>query len=256
MTLRVIVDNAYRDRMAATGLRAYGDFLALCDRGEAISSSRSGRTFRVPLGDGASNIDGFLKVHDYSYWRRSRWRRDKGALEAANYAIMRHRCGLNTPDVIAYGARTGGLRYREGFILTRAIDGAQSLDAYADAHGGTISEGIAIAVAALTRQMHAAGFCHVDLQWRNILVAGGEAGGAVQLCLLDSPRGGLRTTRVSQWHGRVRDLSSLYKGARHRLTPRAQLRWLKTYLGGRRLTNVDRAMVRVILRDRASKDRT
>lgn len=266
MAERVIVDRAFEEFLGACGLCRYGDFLAATEGLEAIASSRSGRTYRVRLGEGAASIEAYLKIHDYAYWRRLRWRSEKGGLEAANYAMLRDRCGVNVPDVVALGSRTRGARYRDGFILTRAIAGAQSLDAYASAHDGRVGDDVCDRVADVIRRMHAASYFHVDLQWRNILiVADGDADGAGGVdglaggpCvyLLDSPRGGLRRTGIGRAHGRIRDLSSLYKDARRWLGPRAQLRWLKHYLGRMRLTSIDRGMIRTILRDRAIKDRT
>ena len=223
--------------------------------------------YRVRLGDGPAAIDGYLKIHDYSYWHRMRWRREKGELETANYALLGDRCGVNVPQVMAHGSRSGGWRYRDGFILTRAIDGAQSLEALAAANAGRLGDGVARSVAEIVRRMHAASYFHIDLQWRNILmvtdarvgVESADGGGLrVDPCiyLLDSPRGGVCMSGVGRAHGQIRDLSSLHKDARRWLSPRVQLRWLKCYLGGRRLTAIDRAMIRTILRDRAIKDRT
>ncbi|MCB9858148.1 MAG: hypothetical protein H6818_20885 [Phycisphaerales bacterium] len=264
---RVIVDKAFRERINACGLRHYGDFLSMADRSEQIASSRSGRTFRVRLGDGAQSIDAYLKIHDYAYWRRARWRREKGELETANYATMRNRCGVDVPAVIAHGSRTRGWRYRDGFILTQSIRGAASLDRFVEADPGRVDNRLLGAVAGVVRRMHSASYFHIDLQWRNILVVdsaeGGDRPGAadaplspLHVYLLDSPRGGIQSSGVGRQHGRIRDLSSLYKDARRWLSPRVQLRWLKCYLGTRRLTAIDRGMIRTILRDRAIKDRT
>ncbi len=264
MSERVIVESAsHRALLDACELRTYADIMALADRDDPIATSRSGRTFRVALPHGSGSVDCYLKIHDYSFWRRSRWRREKGAIEAANYALLRDRCGVNVPEVVAHGARTRGIRYRDGFILTAAIDASESLDAYALASDGRVDQRLLRESALLVQRMHAASYFHVDLQWRNILVVGRSAGEGIatdsstdriHLYLLDSPRGGIRSSAAGRMHGRIRDLSSLYKDARRWLTPRAQLRWLKCYLGRARLTSIDRGMIRTILRDRAIKD--
>lgn len=262
MVQRVIINDAYRRMLDENGVRGYGDFLALADGGEQVASSRSGRTHRVRIGGGTDAIEGFLKIHDYSCWRRFRCRRDKGAAEAANYAVLRDVCGVNVPDVIARGWRKRGLRYVDGFILTRAIEGAHSLASIAAETGGAIDDAVMRGLADVVRRMHAASFFHIDLQWRNILVVGSgrdsadaRAGHDVTIFLLDSPRGGLQATAVGRAHGRIRDLSSLHKDARRWLGNRVQLWWLKVYLGRARLTPVDRAMIRTILRDREIKGR-
>lgn len=262
MAERLIVDKDYQEIMRAAGARCYGDVLSLTDGCEPIASSRSGRTFRVQIGEDDAAIEGYLKIHDYSYWRRSRLRQDKGALEAANYLLLRDHCGIDVPDVIARGWRVRGLRYADGFILTRSVDGSRSLESVAAASDGAIDESLLRELAVVVRRMHAASYFHIDLQWRNILVVRQDRSsqdtgmaGSARIFLLDSPRGGLQSSAVGRAHGRIRDLSSLHKEARRWLGARVQLRWLKWYLDCERLSPIDRAMVRTILRDRSSKDR-
>jgi hypothetical protein len=108
--------------------------------------------------------------------------------------------------------------------------------------------------AGLVSRMHAAGFVHVDLQWRNLLVV--ENGGiGPTIYVIDSARGGLRGWVLYQLHGRLRDLSSLYKLGRVLLTRREQIRWLRRYLGVRRLSACEHhALAWTILHDRGIKD--
>lgn len=234
------------------GMKTFDEFLVTASRGERVSASRSGETHRVRLNGDGGPVIGYLKRYDYSRRRRWRWQREKATVESRNYKLMHERSGVGVPDVMARGVRSHGLRHLEGFILTRAIAGATALDAFAES-GGRVPLALQDGLAAAVRRMHAADFFHIDLQWQNILVT--EAGGDYSVHFLDSTRGGLRRTTLTRAHGRIRDLSSLQKGARHWLSPRRQLRWLRSYLG-RPFAPLDRAMIRTILRDRAIKDHT
>jgi len=237
--------------LEGAGLTTFGDYAALAARGDRVSTSRSSETHRVHFDDKGETIIAFHKRYDYTRRRRWRWRRDKALIESRNYELMRSRCDVGVPVVLARGVRSRGLRHIESFILTREIKGASRLDAAASAAGG-VPRALQDCLTRDVARMHDAGFFHIDLQWRNILV--GRSGGGDALYFLDSTRGGLRRTAVTRAHGRARDLSSLHKDAKRWIGPRDELRWLKAYLG-RPLTAIDRAMIRTILRDRAVKDR-
>lgn len=105
----------------------------------------------------------------------------------------------------------------------------------------------------LVSRMHAAGFFHIDLQWRNMLVSE-DGARCPRVFVIDSARGGLRRSRLFQMHGRLRDLSSLYKLARFRVPVREQVGWLRRYLGVHRLQHEHRMMIQTILCDRRIKD--
>ncbi len=105
----------------------------------------------------------------------------------------------------------------------------------------------------LVARMHAAGFFHIDLQWRNLLVSE-DGSRRPRVYVIDSVRGGPRRWRPFQMHGRLRDLSSLYKLARSQVPVREQVGWLWRYLGVRRLRHEHRVMIQTILCDRRIKD--
>jgi hypothetical protein len=99
--------------------------------------------------------------------------------------------------------------------------------------------------------MHAQHFYHLDLQWRNILV---EPSG--RLFVIDSSKGRPHWAPLYRSHGRLRDLSSIAKEAFNRLTRSERIRWLRNYLGRKRLQSLDRMIVRAIEKDRILKDNT
>lgn len=261
-TRLTIVETEMRSDLEAAGLRCYEDFV----RGEShdvVGRSGTTRTRRIRLGRVSDGEEYYLKVYQYRGVRwRHRWRMDKGAVEARNYRLLRERCGMLVPDVVAHGSRRRGWRLLDAFILTRGVPEGTTLDVLFKKRWPTAGAGrcdplrgwLLAEIAGIVARMHRAGFYHVDLQWRNLLVSGDvSASGGVYI--LDSPRGGLRRWGPHRAHGRLRDLSSLYKEARTRLTRTEQLRWLLLYAGARSLTEDLRLLIRTILRDRAIKDR-
>lgn len=252
-----------RPVLDAAGLRSYEDFLHR-DDGEVVGSSGTTVTRRISLGSESDGGEFYLKAYLYRGGRwRHRWRMDKGAVEARNYLYMRERCGIAVPDVVAYGSRRRGFRLLDAFILTRSVSGGTTLDRLFESRwpradllvreplrGSLLRE-----VAGVVTRMHRAGFYHVDLQWRNLLVCD-EALESPSVYVLDSPRGGPRSWPPHRAHGRIRDLSSLYKEARMRLSRSEQLRWLLWYAEETRLTDDLRLMIWTILQDRGTKDRS
>ncbi|HWL94824.1 MAG TPA: lipopolysaccharide kinase InaA family protein [Phycisphaerae bacterium] len=246
----------------AAGLRDYEDFASFRN-GDLVSQSGSAETRRFCIATQAGQQHPcFFKRYAYRPPRfRTAFLEDKCSIEARNYETLRARCGVQVPDVIAFGSRRSGARLCDAFILTRAVPDAVSLDAWlaenAKMHCGEARRARARVMnqsAALVARMHAAGFFHVDLQLRNILVSTTPTAD-LTLYLIDSARGRLASGRIGRAYWRVRDLSSLYKGARVHLSRSELLRWLKSYLGVRRLTFSDRELVRTVWTDRRLKDR-
>lgn len=262
-TTLAFVERNMQPALAASGLRAYEDF-ASSSLGDIVAGSGSSCTRKFVLDEIDGKREYFLKSYRYT-GRRRRFalRADKAALEASNYRFLRDACRIDVPDVICWGHERSFLRIRGAFILTRGIPEAVPLDSFVaarwpkaqDGFGDPLRERIMELVARLVRRMHAAHFYHVDLQWRNILIMQGSSA-APRLFIIDSSRGGPRKVRLFQEHGRLRDLSSLAKEAAWRLTRTERLRWLRQYLGVRRLDADHRLIVQTVERDRVLKDNT
>ncbi|MFQ5412767.1 MAG: lipopolysaccharide kinase InaA family protein [Phycisphaerae bacterium] len=261
MAIRLsILEPALKDRLTAMGLKSYEDFIG-SDNGAPMSGEVGSRTRRIPLDDNNPDAWGYLKIYRYARPRRLPHRlgqfpgrRDKCEIEARNYAILRQRCGVHVPDVLAFGRRSRLGRRVDSFILTRAVPNAVPLDAFAIRTTRDSCRHYLIHESAqIVARMHRAGFFHIDLQWRNILVSD-DGSDRPPLFLIDSARGTLRRGRVFREHGRLRDLSSLHKEARQGLSPREEIRWLRRYLGIHRLRPGDRALIHAIRHDRSIKD--
>lgn len=260
MVLRIL-EPALADILRAAGLVSCEDYLR-SSRGEVIHESNTTCTRRFDLPSPGGTIACYLKVYQYRDKPLTlRLGRSKPLREARNYLTLRRKCRIDVPDVIAIGARRRLGLLEDGFILTREVPAACPLDVYVDRRWPSNKENVTVhsrrrlleTVADLVARMHAAHFFHIDLQWRNLIVSDDERDQPL-VFVLDCVRGGRRIHPLMRAHGRLRDLSSLYKDARVRLSHTEQMRWLRRYLGTRKLSEVYRAMIRTIVQDRELKD--
>jgi len=255
-----ILDDAGAALLADFG---FADYVDLADRqpGQEVGKGSTTRTTRLSVGRAGESAVFYIKVYRYAgrQWRH-RFRCDKASQEAANYALLTE-IGIGTPQVVAFGSRRSGLRLVDAVIVTRGLPDVVGLDRlfesrWPDAAAHAMDpqrQEVIHAVIREIRRMHDAGFFHIDLQWRNILI-GGMSEGRTDVYLLDAPRGGMRSNRWTEAHGRLRDLSCLYKEARRRLSRNEQLRWLLSYLGEQCVTPAVRATIQALLFDRTVKD--
>ncbi len=259
-TRLVLVDASIAQCWQPAARRDYDAIVSSIASSTPVSDSRATCCRRLELPEGGNGLTAYLKVYRGPTGLRPRWVRDKATIEARNYSLLRERCGVGVPRVLAYGCRRSRWRVLDAFILTEAVAGAAPLDEYMRQRwpaGPPRSldpqrRRLLAATAEFVARLHAARFCHIDLQWRNLLARDAESGPI--LSVIDCVRGGLRNSAVRWWHGRLRDLSSLYKLGRCRLSRTEQIRWLRAYLGVRRLRPEDRLLVQAVLFDRRLKD--
>lgn len=253
-----ILDPGMRDVLLQAGLSSYDDFIN-CRIGQVVHSSSTTCTRRLALTLASQSHALYLKTYRLERRRFSSWSQNKALREAQNYARMRS-IDLNVPALIASGGRRRAGSPVDGFLLTREVPGAVRADDYFSANWPKPSQlrwdasrrRLLQESADMISRMHAACFFHVDLQWRNLLIS--EEAGQHHPYILDCSRGGFRIHPLTRAHGRLRDLSSLYKEARIRLTRTESLRWLRQYLKLPRLTRGQHALIHAIARDRAIKD--
>lgn len=251
-----------RPHLETRGLRRYEDYLA-CTLGEVVGRTGTTETRRILIDHDDRREAFYLKAYRYQDPRRpARLSGDKARREARNYRILLRRCGVSVPDVIAHGSRRRGWRLLDAFILTRGVPNATPLDLYARRRwlAGHLTatdptrRHLLDETADLLARMHHAGFFHIDMQWRNLLVSE-DGTDRPPLFVIDSARGGLRRWGPYRMHGRLRDLSSLHKLGRLWLTRSEQIRWLRRYLGVRTLRAPEHhSLVQTILYDRSIKD--
>lgn len=249
----------YAVPLAAAGMATLDDFLA-DQAGIPVSAHGMTHTRRIVFSHDGQPLAGYLKTYDYARrpWRH-RFIRDKARREAENFAALRHACGMTVPTVVCLGARRRLGALVRSFILTLELSASRPLTEKWDRSPSNRIELLTRSPGFVAR-MHAAGFVHIDLRWRNILVSGAP-GASLELVPIDCVRGGLRRWRTAAEQGRLRDLSSLYKDAAPRLSRTQRMRWYRAYVASlegfaavTRVTGLHRQAIRVILRDRDSKD--
>ena len=156
--------------------------------------------------------------------------------------------GIPTARLAAYGLerRWGG--FRRGALITEEVCDSDDLATLAANADPRLRDGVWVRmvlaqVAAATRRMHAEGFVHNDLKWRNLLVTRGRT---PQVHFIDCPNGGF-------WWGPflryriIKDLACLDKVAKYELSRTQRLRFFLAYLGVARLPAGEKARVRRIV---------
>jgi hypothetical protein len=200
----------------------------------------------------------FYKQYDYhpGSWRFF-GRRSKARCEHENYRVFRE---LDIPcaEPVACGEQRDRLgRLERAFILTVAIPDALNLVEFVTRHcpqrndetARQLRHEICQQLAAMTRRIHAAGFFHHDLVWRNVLVTW-KPPARPKVWWIDCPRG--QFDRVSPWRrGRVlKDLASLDKSAVKYCSRGERVTFLRAYLGEKRLSAQGKHLLRDVLKYR------
>jgi hypothetical protein len=239
----ISVDPAYREVLHAAGLTSVDSILSRLD-GDVAAWSRSTDTLHVPGPAGGPGF--YLKRYYYATWRK-RFRTmlrgtffgvHRGEAEYAALQAMRN-LGINAARPVAYGARRLAHFVTACFLITEEVPGSTNLTTFAsDVAAGrralTRAERLAM-IARLARQvteMHAAGFCHGQMFWRNILVRRG-LDGQPEFFFLDAqpPPSWRRVSPTAAWWHR--ELANLLISALPFTTRTDRLRFLRHYLGGR-----------------------
>lgn len=212
---------------------AKGNHWARLTPGQFISGgSPITNCYRVELDNGAV---GYFKRYVYDKPRPQFWMLpSKAAVEVFGYDFMR-RHGMEVPEVVAYGEQRRHGTLFAAFIVTREIPDTINLMEFARDQWFAMPEPersatyaqIAGRLCTQVRTMHAAGFFHHDLKWKNILLRH-DANGWHPIWI-DCPRAA--HVRLRKRRSVIIDLGRLGRLAGHYLSVKQQLRWLHAYLG-------------------------
>ena len=212
------------------------------------------RQTQMPLPNGGT-LEIFYKQYEFA---RPAWkflgRPSKARCEFQNYATFA-RLGIACADPVACGEDRDALgRLRRAFIVTRAIPDAQTLVEFWSERRATRVTRITLIeqLARWTRCIHDENFFHHDLVWRNILVSR-DGKGIPQLWWIDCPRGGFNRWPPLRTRKLLKDLASLDKSAARFCTRTERLRFVKVYLGIKRLTDAAKKLIREELAYRKSR---
>ena len=229
---KVWYKDGWQEALKETGIAVGDNWARLCP-GEFISGgSPITNCYRVELSNGETI---YFKRYVYDLPRLQFWMMpSKAAVEIFSYDYMR-RHGMEVPDVVAYGEQ----RYRgtlfAAFIVTKEIPQTINLLQFArdqwfamkEPERSVTYEQISQRICVQVRDMHAAGFFHHDLKWKNILLRHDSDGW--HPIWIDSPRGA--HVRLRKRRSIIIELGRLGRLAGNYLSTKQQLRWLHDYLG-------------------------
>lgn len=159
-----------------------------------------------------------------------------------------HAWGLPTPTLVAWGQERRAGRFVRAALVTEELRDTVDLAQLAKTADARLRDrswiaAVSVQVAACARVMHAHGFAHNDLKWRNLLVSGGES---PQVYLIDCPNGAFWMQPFLEYRI-VKDLACLDKVAKYQLSRTQRLCFYLDYAGRTRLSAVDKRKIRKIL---------
>ncbi len=163
--------------------------------------------------------------------------------------------GIPTARLAAYGLERRGGRFVRGALITEELPETVDMAQMARDGDPRLKDrrwvaAISRQLAQATRTMHAAGFAHNDLKWRNLLVDRHEP---PHLYFIDCPAG-------SYWWGpfleyrKIKDLACLDKIAKYQFSQTQRLRFYLDYVQRPRLDAGDRKAVAKILKFFAGRE--
>ncbi len=237
----VRIDPLYRAALEACDLHTVDGALRRVE-GRVVAWSRTTDTLHVPGTDDAPGF--FLKRFFYPHWGKRLRGALRGTLLGPHRALIEYRLlqamrNLGIPAVrpVACGARRSFEFVSACYLVTEEVPHARNLTSFAqDVHAGRVNLSLPCrrellrCLARLVADMHAAGFSHGQMFWRNILVRN-EPIGDPEFFLLDArPRHGRRYVgrRTNWW---LDELAHLAASARQFTTRTQRLRFLQQYLG-------------------------
>jgi len=240
----------YREGQCADALGSLDAVFAL--EGEPVASDQLSRVRRVTLGAQRFYVKCY---HGAGKNPLRRWfGRQRVQAEWENLLAFRS-WDIPTAPLVAYGLERRCGAFARGALVTAELERTRDLAHLARARDARLADPRWVAqvsrrLAAATRAMHARGFAHNDLKWRNVLVSDGAE---PKLYLIDCPNGGF-------WWGPflryriVKDLACLDKVAKHHLSRTRRLRFYLDYAGRERLNAADKERIRRILRFFAGRE--
>jgi hypothetical protein len=244
-TDHIYVDCAYRQALHACGVERVESVLTRA-AGRVAAWSRTTDTLYLANPQGGPGL--YIKRYYYPTWRK----RLRGTLRGTFFGLHRGQAefrllnamrllGLPAIRPVAYGSRRVGHFVAACFLISEEVPDACNLTTFArDVKSGraTLShDQRALLVRRFARQiaeLHAAGFAHGQLFWRNVLLRFGPTGEPEFFFLDVRPRrGGRHIGRISRWW--LAELAHLAASAVPFTTRSERMRFLVEYFGARRL---------------------
>lgn len=155
--------------------------------------------------------------------------------------------GIPTAEVIAQGLERQAGAFVRGAMITREIPRSRDLADLANSNSPLLQDPawvnhVSAQVAQAARIMHAHGFTHNDLKWRNLLVDN-----QTKVYLIDCPAGTFWWGPMLRYRI-IKDLACLDKVAKYHLSNSQRLRFYLQYCQRARLTARDKQQIGKIVR--------
>lgn len=187
--------------------------------------------------ENAAKVPTFVKVYSYRKSLLQRlWRKGTARTETRNLLFFKA-IGIPSPRVVAWGQRKNAIgKIVDDYIITEAIQGTQTLDAYLQSDCPDRSEmlyrsrrdSVIAQLSHATRAIHAHHFYHQDLKWRNVLAR--SNGDEAELFWIDCPKGDFTNSSTHQARRALKDCATLDKLARLHCTKEERLEFVAGYL--------------------------
>lgn len=157
--------------------------------------------------------------------------------------------GVATAPIVAYGQEYDRGVFKRGALITEELKGTEDLADLAAAGSPLLKDRawvrqVADQVAGFARQLHAHGFVHTDMKWRNIMVTPNHD---PKVFFIDCPSG-REVPGPLLSRGIIKDLACLDKVAKYALTDRDRLYFYRRYAQVDRLGAADKDRIRRILK--------
>ncbi len=254
---RMTIDPPFREQLRRAGLDSVSAIVA-CQGDRLAAWSRTSDTIWCGIPAAVSSI--YIKRYHYPRWRQRLRGAFRGTFFKASRARTEYRTlrlmrqlGIQAVRPIACGERRIGHFLRSCFLVTEAVPDAMPLSSFIRTFsrhrdgpvGRRVRRQVLGRLAMQIRHMHASGFVHCDLFWRNVLIRSLPEG-RFEFYFLDASVG--KRIRMQQWRqdSIVRDIAALGVLAPEFCSKADQLRFLRGYLDKPRLDADDRRWLRQV----------
>lgn len=259
-THRIVIHSSYTELLKSADLNSIrgvlrsklGDFIT------ELSKNEKNAVKRIEITLEGENRTFYLKIYRNHVFKEICARAFRGSMVGrsmvrAEYENLERlaKCGLRTPQWVAYGDHRFAGAVINAFIITEEIPNAMGVDYLihtwlaqqsAEDRKHKTSELIE-EMAKTVKLMHAHGFEHHDLFFRNMMVSDQNMS---KLYVMDAPRGYFWPNFIIRKR-RAIDLATLDSAATQAFTRSQRLRFMHLYLGCDRLDEQGKQLVRKVL---------
>ena len=261
-TDHMVIDPPFRELLRGAQLDTVAQVLT-CIGDRLAAWSRTTDTICCSLPGHSGSI--YIKRYHFPRWKQRFRAMFRGAFFQSSRArneyktlrLMRE-LGIQAVRPVAYGERRIGHFLRSCFLITEAVPKAMPLSSFIKTFGQRrqtpkeveARREILTSLARQVREMHAAGFVHRDLFWRNVLIRP-LPDNRFEFYFLDASVG--RRIRVEQWRHEsiVRDIAAMGVLAPDFCSKADQLRFIQVYLDTPNLGEEDRRWLRTVQKQSA-----